>query len=106
MKKLHEIIHANDSNEYVSFENYMLYINSLYTYYKDYFNCEPVAMITNITNTGGNMQIVSSNEFYDAVCEKLNVDYISEDDNYDLYAAYETINANSRMLKHFLNLNK
>jgi hypothetical protein len=109
MRKLHEIIEANDNNEYVSFENYMIYIRSLYTYYKDYYCDEPVAMITNVSNTGGCMRIVSSYDFDDAVCEEIGVNYIIENENdkdfdFDIFAEYEAINANSRMLYEFLNV--
>ena len=105
--KLFEIIDRNDNNFYVSYENQKMYIKSLYTYYKDYFNCEPIGLITNVTNNSCVMRIVSENEFDEAIYEEMGVHYVETDErnphyNEDLFCEYETINANSRLLKDLL----
>ena len=105
--KLFEVIERNDNNFYVSYENQKMYIKSLYTYYKDYFNCEPIALITNVTNVGGVMRIVSENEFNEAIYEEMGVHYVETDErnphyNEDLFYEYDIINANSRYLKDLL----
>lgn len=101
--KLHEIIDANDSGKYVSFESYTKYIHSLYVYYNNYFVGEPAALIINVTNAGGVMKIVDSNYFHEEVLTELNVDYVAmskdeEEFDEDLFAQYENICANSMFL--------
>ena len=97
--KLHEII-TKTIGENVSFNYEILhpYLKSLYTYFKDYYNCEPVLMVTDVFNAVSYAKIVSSNEFTESVCDYLNIDSCDLENNDDNLSNFETINFNSKML--------
>jgi hypothetical protein len=99
---LSDIININDQNYSTSilYELIHPYKKSLYTYYKNYFNCEPVLMVTNVSNAAQYVKIVSSNEFMDAI-----EIYLSDSDMTDEEKENQTelINFNSKLLKDFLN---
>lgn len=101
--KLAEIILKND-NENVSFNYEILhpYLKSLYTYYKDFFCCEPILMVTDVFNACSYAKIVPSNEFTDCVCEYLNIESHEIENNDDHLVNFETINFNSKMLKDII----
>ena len=99
--KLHEIISAmEDGTDSVLIELMIPYKKSLLTYFQDRFPGEPVLMVTSVTNACQYAKIVSSCDFEEAICQELGVDYIDQEDT-DNFAAYETICANSMMLKEF-----
>lgn len=80
---------------------------SMYVYFKDLFGCEPVLMVTSVSNAAQYVKIVPSNEFTEAICAFLGCDYIIDDENEDgfdedLFAQYETINFNSKLLKDLI----
>ncbi len=101
---LNKIISLNENDTTsILYESMQPYLKSLYVYYKNYFNCEPVCMVTSVSNAAQYVKIVASNDFYYAICAFLEVDYIIEDEteegfNFDNFAEYETINFNSKML--------
>jgi hypothetical protein len=98
------IIEANNKQDQsILFESLHPYLKSLYIYYKDLFGCEPVLMVTDVFNACQYAKIVPANDFNEAINAYLNVSYIEvEQDNKnfdsDLFAQYETINFNSKML--------
>jgi len=102
--KLHEIISTNEvSTNSILIEKLLPYKKQLYVYYKDLFCCDPVLMVTMVSNAVQYAKIVPSNEFMESICEYLEVDYIDEEDTEnDNFSAYEEINFNSRMLKDLL----
>ena len=98
--KLNTIIEVNNNPaECVLIEKMTPYKKSLKVYFEHEFNTSDLIMlVTSVTNTTSYGKIVPANEFHEAVCEWLQVDYIDfEDTESDVFAAYETICANSRM---------
>jgi len=108
LNNLAAIIEANETKgTTVLYDKINMYKKSLYIYYKDLFCCEPVLLVDSCFNAAQYVKIVPSNEFYEAVCDLLDVSYIIEDENeddfnFDTFSQYETINFNSRMLKDIL----
>ena len=99
---LSDIINTNDQNYSTSilYELIHPYKKALYTYYKNYFNCEPVLMIVSVSNAAQYVKIVSSNEFMDAI-----EIYLSDSDMTEEEREHETelINFNSKLLKNCIN---
>jgi len=106
--KIHEIITENNAGENsILIEELAKYAKQLYIYYNHYFPGEPVLMVTSVTNACQYAKIVSSCDFEEAICQELGVDYVDQEDtDSDKFAAYETICANSIMLKEFAGLEK
>lgn len=113
--KLHEIITINaDPKKSILYELLHPYLNSLYIFYKDLYNCEPVVMVTEIFNAAQYVKIVSSNEFFEAIDDYLEKPFedgenfvsIPEDttsqDLEDYDNQVETINFNSKLLKDLI----
>jgi hypothetical protein len=102
--KLNEII-SKTSSENISFNFEILqpYLKSLYVFFKDYYNCEPVLMVTDVFNACSYAKIVSSNEFAESICHYLNIEIYEIENNDDHLANFETINFNSKMLKDLIN---
>ena len=100
--KLYEIIEImnNQHETSVLTEELFKYKRSLYTYFKDLFCCEPVLMVTSVTNATQYARIEPSNEFNEAICTWLD-DYECDNENSENFCEYETICANSLMLKDF-----
>lgn len=91
----------------IEFSNLYPIKKSLYIYYKDLFCCEPVLMVTDVFNAAQYVKIVPLNEFNESIYAYLDVPYIIEDENEegfdeDLFAQFETINFNSKLLKDIL----
>lgn len=99
--KLHEIIKLNEDHETsLLVESLIPYKKSLLTYYKDYFCCEPILMVTSVSNAVQYAKIVPSNEFKDAIYAYIGVDYVNEEnEDSEEFAEFETINFNSILLK-------
>lgn len=95
--KLHEIISLNDKPDTaINTEEIVRYKKSLLTYFRSYYQSEPILMVTDITNRWSFGKIVPSNELLDALTEYLDCDgtMIGEDRK----TAEETILFNSRLL--------
>lgn len=99
--KLHEIISENNAGENsILIEELVKYKKQLYIYYNRYFSGEPALMVTAVMNACQYGRIVPSCDFEEAICQELGVDYIDQENtDSDEFAAYETICANSIMLK-------
>jgi hypothetical protein len=100
---LSEIIAQNEkADESILYELIHPYLKILYVYYKDLFCCEPVLMVTDVTNASQYCRIVDSNDFSEAVCDYLGLDSEPEDTESDDFADYETIMFNSKLLKDLI----
>jgi hypothetical protein len=103
--KLHEIIEINEDHEKsVLIEKMIPYKKMLYTYFQRQFSSEPILMVTEASNAAQYAKIVPIAEFAEAVCAYMGVGYVIEDSeeedfDEDLFAQYETICFNSRILK-------
>jgi len=76
---LNEIITINDKGtDAILIEKLIPYKKSLLTYYRDFFNCEPILMVTSVFNAAQYGIIVPSNEMDEA----LNI-YIADEDYSD-----------------------
>jgi hypothetical protein len=97
--KLHEIISTNEDIENsISFEVLQPYLKSLYSYYKDFFCCEPILMVTDVFNACSYAKIVSSNDFNEIL-----EDYTKDiEDHEERESSIETINFNSQMLSDMI----
>ena len=97
--KLHEIISLSEEGKSsMLIELIAPYKNSLLTYYRNYHNCEPVLMVTNVFNSCSYGLIVPDNELHEAICTYLDNYNCSDQDNED-YSTYETICFNSIALE-------
>jgi hypothetical protein len=79
--KLYEIISKlkEDTNS-VLIESMLPYKNSLHTYYSNLFCCEPILMVTMISNAVQYAQIVPSHEFSEAVSRWVESMNLSDED--------------------------
>jgi hypothetical protein len=97
-----EILALNEeATKSILFELVHPYLKTLYIYYKDLFGCEPILMVTSVSNACQYVKIVPLNEFLETLCEYLE-DYNCIDEDSENFAAFETINFNSRLLKDCL----
>lgn len=103
---LSEIIKTNESHTTSILTSELLkYKKALLTYYSDLFCSEPVLLVSSVSNACSYAKIVPSGEFSEAVYALLGVSHVVEDEkeegfDFDLFAQYETINANSIFLKN------
>jgi len=95
---LSEIIKSNlNPTDSILIELLIPYKKMLGLYYSDLFGCEPILMVTSVSNACQYGKIVPSDEFSEAVYEWMGVDYVDEDDTEsDDFCEYETICANSQ----------
>lgn len=78
--KLHEIIELNECpTTSILIEWIKEYKRSLLIYYTDLFCCEPILMVTDVMNAVQYGKIVPANEFQEAICAFMEVDYIDYD---------------------------
>lgn len=103
--KLHEIIKDNeDPNTTILIEKMIPLKQELLDYYTEHFTSEPILMVTDVMNATQYGKIVPAGEFGEAVYAYMDVSCVVEDDSEegfdaDEFAQYETICANSIMLK-------
>lgn len=96
---LHEIIQkCEEGKDSILTEILYKYKKSLYTYFKSYYNCEPVLVVTDVYNACQYAFIAPSNEFNEAIENYLEDENMSDEDK---HAEIETISFNSIMLKDF-----
>jgi hypothetical protein len=96
---LSQIIETNETGKQsILTELLYKYKKSLYTYYKSYYNCEPVLMVTDVFNTCQYALIVPSNEFNDAIDTYLEDSELTEEEKQD---QVELISFQSIMLSKF-----
>lgn len=96
---LHEIIEVNESGKKsILIELLHPYKNSLYVYYKRLFCCEPVLMVTDVTNAAQYALIVPSNEFNEAIGHYYNDENMTEEEREQIN---ELVSFQSVMLKDF-----
>jgi hypothetical protein len=97
--KLHEIITAlEDHTQSVLIEKMVPYKKSLLAYFSSRFTSEPVLMVTSVTNACQYARIEPAGELNDAICAYLD-DYDCDNEDSENFSEYETICANSIMLK-------
>ena len=97
--KLHEIITAmEDPTDSVLIEKMVPYKKSLLAYFSSRFTSEPVLMITDVFNSAQYGRIEPAGELNEAICAYLD-DYDCENEDSENFSEYETICANSIMLK-------
>ena len=94
-------IFDNDHTASILWDKVSPYKKILYVYYKNLFMCEPVLLVTSLTNSTCYGRIVPENELYEAITSYLEVPYIDSDDE-EIESYYETICANSKLLKELL----
>ena len=92
-----------ESRNSIEYSNLYPIMKSMYIFYKDLFNCEPVLMVTDVMNAAQYIKIVPSNEFNEAVCEYIGCEVYEIQNNDEYLAQFETINFNSKLLKDILN---
>lgn len=99
--KLHEIISnmENDHETALLYDVIAPYKKLLYFYFKDQFGCEPILMVTSVTNCTQYVKIVPANEFSDALYHWIESMELNKEDA-DIEG--ETISFNSRMFKDVL----
>ncbi len=72
---LAQIIEINDKGTSgILTELLYKYKKSLFTYYSNYFNCEPILMVTDVFNAAQYAIIVPANEFHEAINHYLDAD--------------------------------
>lgn len=97
--KLHEIISTNEGGDKsILTELLYPYRKSLYTYFKSYYNCEPVLMVTDVFNAAQYALIVPSNELHEAMDTYLEGSELSEEEKEE---QRELISFQSILLKDF-----
>ena len=97
---LYQIIRNNDAAKFsILTEILFQYKKSLYTYYKDMFNCEPVLMVTTVYNAAQYALIVPSNELGEAIDNWVNLQEDSTEEEKE--EERELIGFQSIMLKDF-----
>jgi hypothetical protein len=97
------IIEANkDKKTSLLYESIHPYLKSLYTFYKDAFNCEPVLMVTDVYNACQYVKIIPANDFNEAVCNYIGCQEHEIQNNDNFLDQFETINFNSKMLIDFI----
>lgn len=102
-KNLQSIIKSIDSLESLQWEQIEPYKKLLYVYYKNMYCCEPIFMVTFLTNAICAGYIVPENDFMEYVYEELNISFIdAEDEGSDAFSEVETILYNSRFLKDLI----
>ena len=103
MKRLEFYQINNGPTNSIEYSNLYPIRKSMYIFYKDLFNCEPVLMVTDIYNAAQYIKIVPSNEFNEAVCDYIGCEVHEIQNNDEFLAQFETINFNSKLLKDILN---
>lgn len=97
--KLHEIIAAHENGtDSILIEKMIPYKKSLLIYFSNRFSSEPVLMVTMVTNACQYGRIEPANEFNEAIGAYLD-DYDCANEDSENFPEYETICANSIMLK-------
>ena len=97
---LSQIIEINDNGtQSILVEILHKYKKSLYTYYKNYCNCEPMLMVTDVFNAAQYALIVPSNEFNEAIDIYLQNSGLNDEEKQD---QNELISCQSIMLKNWI----
>lgn len=97
---LHQIITTLEpGNKSILVEKMMPYKKSLYTYFKDYYCCEPILMVTDVFNAAQYGQIVPCNEFNEAIDIYLQDSDLTDEEKEE---QNELISFNSIFLKDLL----
>lgn len=79
--KLFEIIESNEvPGAVINTEVFYKYKRSLLTYYRDYFCCEPILMVTDVFNAAQYGKIVPSDEYHEAQNEYLETQDLCQED--------------------------
>lgn len=94
-------IFDNDHTASILWDKVSPYKKILYVYYKKLFMCEPVWLVTSLTNSTCYGRIVPETKLYESITSYLEVPYIDSDDE-DIEASYDAICANSKLLKELL----
>lgn len=95
--RLYEIIkNLEDPESSILIECLVPYKKSLYRYYKSTFSCEPVLMITDITNTSQYARIEASNEFNEALDNYVGLCHLDSSEEEEEYK--DLINFQSMLL--------
>lgn len=95
---LSQILRLQDYPYDISYENILKYKNSILKYYAEYYNSNPIFLVTSLTNNSCVGFIVDSENFNEEVCEYLN-DPFCMDEESESFSDYETICANSFFIK-------
>ena len=101
--RLLELINIFDNKHTLSilWDKVSPYKKILYVYYKNLFMCEPVWLVTSLTNSTCYGRIVPETELYESITSYLEVPYI-DSENEEIETNYEIICANSKLLKELL----
>ena len=101
--RLSELINIFDNKHTLSilWDKVSPYKKILYVYYKNLFMCEPVWLVTSLTNSTCYGRIVPETELYESITSYLEVPYI-DSENEEIETSYEIICANSKLLKELL----
>lgn len=94
-------IFDNDHTVSILWDKVSPYKKILYAYYKKLFMCEPIWLVTSLTNSTCYGRIVPETDLYESITSYLEVPYIDSDNEED-ESNYEIICANSKLLKELL----
>lgn len=97
--KLSDIIRISEENNgsTINIEEILKYKRSLITYFKEYYCCDPILLVTDVFNACSYGIVVSANDFEEAA--KLHIEANNaEDSEEDKEGYYETMNFNSKFL--------
>lgn len=100
LSKLIDIFN-NEHTESILWDKVSPYKKILYVYYKNLFMCEPVWLVTSLTNSTCYGRIVPETELYESIMSYLEVPYI-DSENEEIETRYEAICTNSKLLKELL----
>lgn len=96
---LNEIISTNEEGtKSILIELLHPYKKSLFTYYSNYFNCDPILMVTDVFNAAQYALIVPANEMNEAIYNYLENSGLNEEEKEE---QVELISFQSIMLKDF-----
>jgi hypothetical protein len=102
--KLHEILAINsEPTKSVLYELCLPYLKMLKKYHDSMFNEQTILMVTSVSNAAQYVKIIPASEFSQCVYDFMGVDYVVEDKDEeefdeDIFAEYETICFNSKIL--------
>jgi hypothetical protein len=96
--KLEEIINTAIEGKYIPYEEIKARKNQLLTYFREYYNSEPIILIWNVTNVGGASTISAEKDYFEAIQQILN-NYYSDLNEEEREQEAELIGYNSIYLK-------
>lgn len=102
-RNLQSLITSFDSLQSIQWEQVAPYKKLLYVYYKNIYNCDPIFMVTFLSNAICAGYIVPAENFDEYIFEELGISSIDiEDEESESFSNYETISVNSKFLEDLI----